>query len=112
TVVANRPSAVLLKASYDPRWTATVDGVPAKLVFLAPSLVGVEVGPGRHVIEFRYVPYKHYTLLITIGAITLIGLALFPRRQALLRRLPEPIRERVPRRAGGRDSGVPDHPPA
>jgi Gpi18-like mannosyltransferase len=87
TVHANRRAVVLLKASYDPRWTVTVDGVQQKPVMMAPSLVGVEVPPGRHVIDFRYKPYQHYTLLLSIGALSLLGLALFPRRDELRRRL-------------------------
>jgi uncharacterized membrane protein YfhO len=87
---------VLLKATYDPRWTVTVDGLRAKTEMMAPSLVGVEVQPGRHVVRFKYVPYSHYPLLLAIGALTLLGLAIYPRRaeaQTLLlrwiRRRPE-----------------------
>jgi hypothetical protein len=78
-VFVNRPSVVMLKATYDPRWHVTVDGKPAKTQMLAPSFVGVAVGPGTHTIEFRYVPYPYYWVLLTIGALTLLGLALIPR---------------------------------
>ena len=81
TVEANRRAVVLLKATYDPRWTATVDGAPAKPVMMAPSLVGVDVPPGRHEVRFRYEPYAHYPLLLAIGLLTLLGLALFERRE-------------------------------
>jgi hypothetical protein len=87
TVEASRPGVVLLKASYDPRWSVTVDGLPDKAAMMAPSLVGVEVPAGRHEVRFRYEPYGHYPLLIVIGALTLIALALVPRRAALARRL-------------------------
>jgi Gpi18-like mannosyltransferase len=86
TVEANRPAVVLLKASYDPRWTVTVDGLPDKPTMMAPSLVGVEVPTGRHAIRFRYKPYGHYPLLLAIGVLTLIGLALIPHRAELRRR--------------------------
>ena len=46
---------------------------------MAPSLVGVEVGPGKHVVHFKYKPYAHYTLLFVVGALTLLGLVLYPR---------------------------------
>jgi hypothetical protein len=78
-VNANRNAVVMLKSTYDPRWHVTVDGKPAKTQMLAPSYVGVGVGPGRHRVEFRYVPYQHYWLLFLIGALTLVGLALMPR---------------------------------
>ena len=82
-VEANRPAVVLLKASYDPRWTVTVDGLPDKTAMMAPSLVGVEVPTGHHVVRFKYKPYDRYSLLLALGAITLLGLALHPRRAAL-----------------------------
>ena len=72
---ANRRAVVLLKATYDPRWTATVDGLPVKPVMMAPSLVGVDVPPGRHEVRFAYKPYAHYPLLLAIGVLTLLGLA-------------------------------------
>jgi hypothetical protein len=78
-VVVNRPSVVMLKATYDPRWHVTVDGKPAAKQMLAPSFVGVAVGPGTHNIEFDYVPYRYYWVLLTIGALTLLGLAVIPR---------------------------------
>jgi hypothetical protein len=78
-VIVNRPSVVMLKATYDPRWHVTVDGKPAKTQMLAPSFVGVAVGPGTHRIEFDYVPYPYYWLLLTIGVVTLLALALVPR---------------------------------
>jgi hypothetical protein len=105
TVEANRPAVTLLKASYDPRWTATVDGLQAKTTMMAPSLVGVDVPTGRHVVRFRYKPYGHYPLLLGIGALTLIALVLVPRRAAVRRRLTS-LRgsERRPKLAGARDA--------
>jgi hypothetical protein len=85
TIQANRPAVVLLKATYDPRWTVTVDGLSEKPAMMAPSLVGVEVPAGRHVVRFKYKPYSHYPLLLTIGALMLLGLLLYPRREALVR---------------------------
>jgi Gpi18-like mannosyltransferase len=92
SVDANRPAVVLLKATYDPRWTATVDGLAAKPTMMAPSLVGVDVPVGHHEVRFRYAPYGRYPLLLVLGAFALVALALFPRRAELLRLLNVPTR--------------------
>jgi hypothetical protein len=80
TIEARRPAVVLLKATFDPRWTVTVDGLRAKASTMAPSLVGVEVPTGRHVVRFRYRPYSGYPLLLALGGVTLLALALVRRR--------------------------------
>jgi len=84
TVEVTRPAVVLLKASYDPRWTATVDGLPVKPVMMAPSLVGVDVPAGRHDVTFTYEPYDRYPLLLALGLLTFIVLVVVPRRDRLL----------------------------
>jgi hypothetical protein len=113
TVQASRPAVVLLKASYDPRWTVTVDGLADRATMMAPSVVGVEVPTGRHEVRFRYEPYGHYPLLLVIGLLTLIALALVPRRAALSRRLAGYSSD-VPTRARGeaRDTEVIERPRA
>jgi hypothetical protein len=78
TVEARRRAVVLLKATYDPRWSVNVDGVRAAPEMMAPSLVGVEVPPGKHVVKFRYKPYAGYPVLLAIGALTLVALVLVP----------------------------------
>lgn len=84
SVFAARRATVLLKASYDPRWRVTVDGESADTVMMAPSLVGVDVGPGEHEIRFSYRSYPHYPLLITAGVLVLLTLGLWPRRGQVL----------------------------
>ncbi len=80
SVEMRRPAVVLLKASYDPSWTATVDGRAVKPVMMAPSLVGVEVGPGRHLVRFQYASYGAYPALFAIGILALLALTILPRR--------------------------------
>jgi Gpi18-like mannosyltransferase len=86
SVNAGRPAVALLKASYDPRWSVTVDGQPAKPAMMAPSLAGVEVPAGKHLVLFRYKPYGGYPLLLALGALSLLALVLAPRRAAIARR--------------------------
>jgi hypothetical protein len=57
TVQADRTAVVQLKASFDPRWTVTVDGVDASTEMIAPGFVGVRVAPGSHRVLFVYHAY-------------------------------------------------------
>lgn len=79
-VKANRPSVVLLKASFDPRWVAAVDGERTQTQMIAPGLVGVVVGPGRHDVLFSYLPYPWYASLLLLSAFSLVALAVGERR--------------------------------
>ena len=83
---ANRSAVVVLKATYDPGWRVTVDGKRARTVMMAPSIVGVEVGPGQHQIRFSYRSYSHYPLLLIIGVLTLLALGMWPERRRWLAR--------------------------
>ncbi len=78
TITANRTAAVVLKATYDPGWRVTVDGKPATPYMVVPGFVAVTVAPGHHSVVFQYLAYSHYPLLLSIGALTLLGLALTP----------------------------------
>ena len=82
TVIADRPAMVMLKASFDPRWQVSVDGVAVAPEMIAPSFVGRTVPAGRHVVRFVYEPFPRYDLLLTFGALTLLSLALLPGRIA------------------------------
>jgi hypothetical protein len=86
SVFANRAAVVVLKATYDPGWRVTVDGKRAHTVMMAPSIVGVEVGPGQHQIRFSYRAYGHYPSLLTIGALTLLALGMWPERRRWIAR--------------------------
>ncbi|MGH2351360.1 MAG: hypothetical protein ACRDI2_18885, partial [Chloroflexota bacterium] len=47
---------LVLADTYYPGWMATVDGVPSPLIPIEGLFRGVEVGPGRHEVTFRYRP--------------------------------------------------------
>jgi hypothetical protein len=80
TVFASRTAVVLLKASFDPGWTVTVDGQPAVTEMIAPALVGVTVSPGTHVVVFRFQGYGSYPLLFLVALFVLVCLGIGPRR--------------------------------
>ncbi|HXN62912.1 MAG TPA: hypothetical protein VN886_20865, partial [Acidimicrobiales bacterium] len=76
-VKANRRATVVLSASYDPGWGATVDGHPAPTVMVAPALVGVVVGPGVHTVTFSYGGFGSYTVLFALALLVLVALAIW-----------------------------------
>jgi hypothetical protein len=94
TVRLNRRAMVILRESFDPRWRVTVDGKVVAPQMVAPSFVGREMGPGRHVIAIEYVPYPAYWLLFLISIGSIVGLALLDRRRR--RRQPVPAVESQP----------------
>lgn len=77
-VTATRTAAVVLKATFDPRWRVIVDGKVAPSYMVVPGFVGVTVGPGQHTVVFQYIPYSQYPLLLGIGALTSLALAMGP----------------------------------
>jgi hypothetical protein len=79
TVSAERPSLVMLKTSFDPRWRVTVDGRDVDPQMIAPSFVGASVPAGDHVVTFEYEPFPRYDVLLLIGGLTLVGLWVVPR---------------------------------
>ncbi len=72
TVFARRTAVVLLRSSFDPGWSVTVDGEPAKTEMVAPALVGVAVAPGEHSVVFQFKGYSSYPMLFVTGLLTLI----------------------------------------
>ena len=86
-VRTNRRATVVLSASYDPGWTVTVNGHPEPTVMVAPALVGVDVGPGVHVVRFTYGGYGRYTLLFLLALLVFVALAVGPSLWRRLRRV-------------------------
>jgi Bacterial membrane protein YfhO len=77
-VHTDRRATVVLSASYDPGWHATVDGRPAPTVMVAPAVVGVDVGPGTHHVVFSFDGYGSYTGLLVVSLATFVVLAVAP----------------------------------
>ena len=68
----------MLSASYDPGWTATVNGRrrPARMV--APALVAVDVPAGTDHVVFRFDGYGDYPALLVLSGLTLAMIAAAP----------------------------------
>jgi hypothetical protein len=79
-VRASRGAVALLHASFDPGWQVTVDGTPQPAQMISPALVGVRVGPGTHIVTFRYTGFGYYGELFAIAVAALLAAALLDRR--------------------------------
>jgi hypothetical protein len=86
TVRMSRPGVVVLSASYDPGWTATVNGRRQPTVMVAPALVAVRVPAGTDHVVFSFRGYGDYPELFALGGLTLAIFAITPFFQCYLRR--------------------------
>jgi hypothetical protein len=75
-VELQRRAVILLSSSFDPRWTVQVDGVRSRPQMVAPALVGVTAGPGRHRVVFAYAPFSWHGPLLLAAVLAIVGLAL------------------------------------
>jgi len=73
------PGYVVLTDAHWPGWEATVDGAPTPIHRANVLFRAVSVGPGRHMVEFRYapplVPWGLAASLLGMAIATLIGLS-------------------------------------
>jgi len=76
-----RQAVVVLAVSYDPGWSATVDGHPAPVRMLAPALAGVAVPAGLHHVAFRYAGFGGYPPLLALAVADLLAVAVITRRR-------------------------------
>ena len=96
SVRTRRAGVVVLSASFDPGWTATIDGRPQRTEMVAPALVAATVPVGTHRIIFRYRRWQDYPVLFAVGAAALVALLYTDIRRARSRR--------IARRPAARDS--------
>ena len=75
TVEMREPGVVVLSASFDPGWKATVDGHRAPVLAVAPALLATRVPAGRHTVRFQYHGFSAYPELFVVSAISLLALA-------------------------------------
>jgi hypothetical protein len=78
TLRMHGPGIAVLSASYDPGWTATVNGRRRPTRMVAPALVAVDVPAGTDHVAFRYHGYGDYPWLLALSVATLILIAVVP----------------------------------
>jgi hypothetical protein len=94
TVDMTSAGVVLVKVSFDPRWSATVDGEPVDPQMIAPALVGVPVDAGQHEVRLVYEAYPWTGPLLALGFVTIVGMWFLERRAR--RRVSQGRSERLP----------------
>jgi len=72
SVRLTRKAVVMLSASFDPGWKATIDGHPSPTMMLAPAVIGVVGEAGHHRVVFTYKGFPWYPEL---GAVAVLALA-------------------------------------
>ncbi len=99
-VVVECPTAadLMLKVSYHPNWTVTVDGQPTSTFMVSPSYVGIHLPAGKHQVAATYRATPSKVPLLLVGFM-LLGVAVILRRRldwlptrlgAMRRRRPDP----------------------
>ncbi len=78
TVRMRRPGVAVLSASYDPGWTATVNGRRQPIRMVAPALVAVNVPAGTDRVVFRFHGYGDYPALLGLSVLALALVAAAP----------------------------------
>jgi uncharacterized membrane protein YfhO len=78
-----RPGLAVLSVSYDPGWTATVNGRPRPTRMVAPALVAVHLPAGTDHVVFRFHGYGDYWEVLALSGFALVVVAITP---ACLRR--------------------------
>ncbi len=78
TLRMRRPGVAVLSASYDPGWTATVNGRRQPVRMVAPAFVAVDVPAGTDHVVFSFHGYGDYPELLALSGLTLVLIALAP----------------------------------
>jgi hypothetical protein len=78
TLRMRRPGVAVLSVSYDPGWTATVNGRRRPVRMVAPALAAVDVPAGTDHVVFRFHGYRDYPELLALSGLALAVVALAP----------------------------------
>ena len=92
TITTEKGGVMMTSIPYDPGWKVFVDGVETEITEVKDTFLGVELTPGMHTIELRFMPQG----LVLGGLITALSLAMLLTFWLLTRRfglLSDGIRE-------------------
>jgi hypothetical protein len=71
---AEGPGLLVVSATWDPGWTARVDGEPAPVLRVGEAQIGLRIGPGAHRVGLRFEPRGLRAGLVLCG-LAVLGLA-------------------------------------
>jgi hypothetical protein len=83
SVEVNRPSFVLFKMTWHPKWSAYVNGRRVATAMISPGFTGVPVAVGQQALVMRYEPGK-WKLWMAIAGLLLAGTLAVLERKGLL----------------------------
>jgi hypothetical protein len=69
---ATRNSYLMLKTSYHPGWSVTIDEQPVTTVMVSPGFVAAPITAGTHTADFVYRPPFYRTPLLALGGLTIL----------------------------------------
>jgi hypothetical protein len=78
TLAMHHPGVAVLSASFDPGWTAAVNGRRRPTRMVAPALVAVDVPAGTDHVTFRFHGYGGYPWLLALSGLALVAVAVAP----------------------------------
>jgi hypothetical protein len=76
-------SALILKMTYHPNWHVTVDGREAATFMASPSLLGIVLEPGEHVVTAQYLSTPSKAPLLLLGLVLILAELAFAWRAPL-----------------------------
>jgi hypothetical protein len=73
-VHVRKPTTFLFRESWHPRWTATIDGKPARIRRVTPDMIALDVGPGDHALALSFErPWWQWSLWLLFPLAALVG---------------------------------------
>ncbi len=73
-------ATLVIKVTYHPNWSVTVDDQPVETFMVSPGFIGLELPAGQHFVSARYLSTPIKTPLVAVGLLSVLGLCIFRRR--------------------------------
>ena len=87
TMTTENGGMMMTSIPYDPGWKAFVDGVETDITEVKDTFIGIELTPGTHTVELRFMPQGLTIggIITALSLVLLLAIWLFTRRYGLLR---------------------------